>query len=113
MFPNAPNSTIVLIKIANVPNAIGVRRPTIISSKEVVGIVKSITASETQASAAISKTYDIKASIQSFLYDEEKNAVIKGKVYQVEKTYLNGQFIELYLSLTDINLEEMENGDAW
>ena len=71
------------------------------SSKEVVGITKSITSSEFQSSVMINLKLEFKVVLQSFVYDGSKFVEIKGLIYKVERTYVNGQFIELYLTSTD------------
>ena len=105
MFPNAPNCEIKLINIKSELDPLGVKRPKVKSSRTVVGIKKSITSSDTTASASIGKTYDVKVSVQSFLYGEEKYAILGGKSYKIEKTYVSGEFTELYLSLNDLDME--------
>lgn len=109
MFPFSSSVSFSLISIVSVLDGIGSKRLVISSSKEVVGMVGSITSKEYQTSVAINKTFDYKVSIQSFLYDDSKYAIIKGKIYKIERTYISGMFIELYMSLSDITLEELSN----
>lgn len=109
MFPFSSSVSFSLISIVSVLDGIGSKRLVISSRKEVVGMVGSITSKEYQTSVTINKTFDYKVSIQSFLYDDSKYAIIKGKVYKIERTYISGMFIELYMSLSDIALEELSN----
>ena len=50
--------------------------------------------------------FDLKVVIQSFLYDGSKYARIKNQIYKIERTYLNGHFLELYLVSSDIEVEQ-------
>lgn len=106
MFPNACNISFRLLNIVKALDSLGNKELVILSSKEVVGIAKSITSSEFQTSKMINVNYEFKISIQSFLYDGSKYAKVKGKIYKIERTYINGQFIELYLSSTDLKEED-------
>lgn len=108
MFPYSPNITFELLSICSVPDEIGTKKLKITSRKKVIGIIKSITASEYQTSISINKKMDMKISMQSFAYDDSKYALVKESIYKVERTYINGMFIELYLSLTEIKKEELE-----
>lgn len=108
MFPNACNTSLCLLNIVGTLDALGNKRLIILSSKEVVGITKSITSNEFQSSKMINVNYEFKVSIQSFVYDGSKYARIKGKIYKIERTYINGQFIELYLSLTDLKEDDFD-----
>ena len=106
MFPNACNISLHLLNIVKALDSLGNKELVILNSKEVVGIAKSITSSEFQTSKMINVNYEFKISIQSFLYDGSKYAKVKGKIYKIERTYINGQFIELYLSSTDLKEED-------
>ena len=106
MFPNASNTSLRLLSTVGRLDELGNKTLTIKSSKEVVGIAKSITSSEFQTSVMMNITIDIKVRIQAFLYDGSKYAKIKEKIYKIERTYIDGQFIELYLSLTDLKIED-------
>lgn len=107
MFPNSPNISIALISIVNSQDSLGNRRLVIKDSKEVVGTLKSITSQEFQSGVLIQKQFDFKVVLQSFIYNGQKYAIAKGKVFKIERTYINGQFIELYLTATEIKLEEL------
>ncbi len=103
MFPNSPNALITLISIVSEVDSIGVKRNVISSSHEVIANLKSITSLEHQTSVETKKNYTIKASIQSFLYNDEKFCKVNGVLYKIERTFVNGCFIELYLA--DSNVE--------
>lgn len=109
MFPNAINTTFDLLNIVSVLDSIGNKHFVIKTSKKVVGITKSITSMEFQTSVMLNIKIDFKVSINAMVYDNSKYALIQDEIYKIERTYLNGQFIELYLSLTDINKEELTN----
>ena len=102
MFPNAGNTSLLLLNIVSSLDHLGNKCLSIKSSKEVVGITKSITSSEFQTAVMMNLKFELKISIVSFLYDGSKYAKIKNSIYKIERTYLNGQFIELYLTLTDL-----------
>ena len=101
MLPNACNTSLRLLSIVGSTDSLGNKELVIKSSKEVVGITKSITSSEFQSSVMINLKLEFKVVLQSFVYDGSKFVEIKGLIYKVERTYVNGQFIELYLTSTD------------
>ena len=101
MLPNACNTSLRLLNIVGSTDSLGNKELVIKSSKEVVGITKSITSSEFQSSVMINLKLEFKVVLQSFVYDGSKFVEIKGLIYKVERTYVNGQFIELYLTSTD------------
>ena len=74
MFPNSGNTSLSLLRIVNELDSLGNKRLVILSSREVVGILKSITSSEYQTSVMINVSYEFKISIQAFLYDGSKYA---------------------------------------
>ena len=114
MYPNAINTSLALLRIVSKADSIGNKRTVIDSSHEVLGITKSLTSSEFQSSTAINKVYDFKVSIQALLYNDEKFALIKGVIYKIERTYLNGQFMELYLKESDYNYEALlDENKSW
>lgn len=112
MFPNSPSTSLALVSIVGRQDAIGNKALVIKGSREVVGINKSVTSSEFQTSIMLNVKYDLKVVLQSFLYKGEKYAINKELVYKIERTFVNGQFIELYLTLTDIKLEELRNDES-
>lgn len=112
MFPNSANASFTLLTITSVVDEVGVKKLTIEKSKELIGCLESITSGEFQTSVALNKKFDLKVKIQAFLYDESKYVLIKGKVYKIERTYNNGQFIELYMSLSEINYNDLYGRDT-
>lgn len=107
MFPSSPNIRITLLKITSVRDAIGNKGYQLISKKEVLGISKSVTSKEYYESKKNEYKVDVALKIQSFLYDGSKYASIDGVIYQIERTYLTGQFLELYLMETKIKKDEI------
>ena len=107
MFPNSVNAAIYLVSIVNKSDTLGIRKPTIVKKKKALGTLKSITASEHQAGIAINKLSEIKITLQNLVYSEEKFVILKDRIYQVDRTFVNGQFIELYLSGSEYTLEEL------
>ena len=111
MFPNACNISLHLLSVVSKPDRLGNKRLVINKIKEVVGIAKSITSKEYQTSVMINKNFELKVSIISFLYDGSKYAKIKNSIYKIERTYLNGQFIELYLTLSDLKESDFDESN--
>ena len=105
MFPNSANTHLALLLIVNKKDEIGTQKNVVISSKVIRGNARSITKLEYQSSASIGVKLDLKVMIQAFLYDGSKYAKVNGQIYKIERTYLNGQFLELYLSSSDIEVE--------
>lgn len=102
MFPNSPNIRLVLLKLDSVQDAIGNPLYRMQSSKEVIGINFSVTSKEFYESRKQDIRIDLALKINSFLYDGSHHARINQTIYKIERTYLIGQFIELYLVATDI-----------
>ena len=102
MFPSSPNVRVTLLKLDGVQDVIGNRQLTLISSKEVIGINLSITSTEYYESKKSDIRIDVALKIQSFLYDGSRHAMIDSTIYKIERTYVSGQFIELYLVETKI-----------
>lgn len=107
MFPNSANTRIALLSISSVPDEIGTKRLMVTSKRETMAITQSITASEYQTSVSINRKMDLKAVIQSFVYHGEKYALVHNTVYKIERTYVNGMFIELYLAQSETGMEEL------
>ena len=101
MLPNACNTSLRLLNIVSSTDSLGNKELVIKNSKGVMGIIKSITSGEFQSSVMINLKLEFKVVLQSFVYDGSKFVEIKGLIYKVERTYVNGQFIELYLTSTD------------
>ncbi len=104
MFPSSPNIKLILIKVIEQTDLIGNNYYQIISKKEVIGINKSISSKEYYESKRENYKMDMAVKINAFLYDGSKYVFVNHKIYQVERTYLNGQFIELYLMETYMKL---------
>ena len=102
MFPSSPNLRLTLLKLDGVQDVIGNRQLTLVSLKEVIGINLSITSTEYYESKKSDIRIDVALKIQSFLYDGSRHAMIDDAVYKIERTYVSGQFIELYLVETKI-----------
>ena len=102
MFPSSPNIRITLLKITSVRDSIGNKGYQLTSKKEVLGISKSVTSKEYYESKKNEYKVDVALKIQNFLYDGSKYASIDDVIYQIERTYLTGQFLELYLMETKI-----------
>lgn len=102
MFPNSPNVRLILLKLESIQDAIGNPMHRLQSSKEVIGINFSVTSKEFYESRKQDVRIDLALKIQSFLYDGSHHARINQTIYKIERTYLLGQFIELYLVATDL-----------
>jgi len=104
MFPNSPNTTLTLLKIKSTTDNIGIKKNIIQSSKIITGSLRSITKLEHQTSISLGIEIEKKVVIQSFLYDDSKFVKIDPKLYKIERTFENGQFLELYLVSSDIEI---------
>ncbi len=113
MFPNSPSISLALVSIVGKSDELGNKTLIIKDSKEVVGINKSITSSEYQTSVMMNKTFDLKVSLQAFVYNGQKYAITNNQVYKIERTFINGQFVELYLSLSELELEDLSYDKSW
>ena len=102
MFPSSPNIRLTLLNLDGSQDTIGNRKLQLLTSKEVVGINFSITSKEYYESKKSDMRVDIAIKIQSFLYDGSRHALIDTKIYKIERTFVSGQFIELYLIETKI-----------
>ena len=108
MLPNACNTSLRLLNIVSSTDSLGNKELVIKNSKGVMGIIKSITSGEFQSSVMINLKIDFKVVLQAFVYDGSKYTEIRGSIYKIERTYVNGQFIELYLTLTDLKSEDFK-----
>jgi hypothetical protein len=104
MFPNSPNSRLALLCVASSLDNIGNKTNVVKSKKEVIGSLRSVTKLEYSTNVSLGLKIDLKVVIQSILYDESKFVQINDDLYKVERTYIDGQFIELYLSKSDIEV---------
>ena len=106
MFPNSANTRLTLLSTTSSIDSLGNKINIIKSSKKITGSKRSVTQSEYQTSIQMNVKYELKVVIQSFLYDNSKFVRINNDIYKIERTYLNGQFLELYLTSTDIEVED-------
>jgi len=102
VFPNSPNTRLRLLQTNYVSDGIGQKQLVITNSKEVIGINFSVTSKEFYESKSLNTKVDLALKVQSILYDGSKHAMIGDVVYKIERKYLKGQFIELYLVETKI-----------
>lgn len=94
--------------IESVLDDIGNAKLRLVKEKEVIGINKSITSKEHYESKVSEYKVDLALKIQSFIYDGSKYAYYNELMYKIERTYLQGQFIELYLMETKIKVSDID-----
>lgn len=82
----------------------------ILSSKEVIGVERSLTTNEFSSSIQTKINIVRKVHVVSFIYGGEKFVKIQGNYYKVERTYDLGQYMELYLSSTPLMEADFVNG---
>ena len=72
-------------------------------------MISSITSKEFYSSKQTQTKVDFKVSIQAFIYDGSKYIYIQreDKIYEVQRTYQNGIWMELYASESSLKKEEM------
>lgn len=110
-FPNSYNISFSLFRVKTTTDSLGNQVWRLVGSKEVGGIISSITSKEYYSSLQSDVRFDFKVSIQCFVYDGSKYALINNKIYEIKRTYLNGMFLELYLEETPLKWEEIiKNG---
>ncbi len=107
MYPNSPNIRCELLTMGLVQNSIGTKAYQLTTKKEVIGINKSITSQEYYESKRSDIIIDLLIKVQSFLYDGSTYVSINADIYKIERTYQIGQFIELYLSKTNIRKSDV------
>lgn len=100
-FPNSPNIVLTLLKVTK-----DREKYQIVSLKKAIGIARSLTREEWKASVETKIDIDYKVSINAFLYQNEKFARIGEHFYKIERTFVGGQFVELYLSETRLKEED-------
>jgi hypothetical protein len=108
MFPNSPNVRLKLLKVENQQDSIGNRVIHLVEAKEVIGISFSITSKEFYESLRKDTRVDVAVKIQSFLYDGSNLVALNQTLYNVERTYHAGHFIELYLVESKVKLGEID-----
>jgi hypothetical protein len=109
MFPSSPNIKLKLLKLDSIRDYVGNNRLKLISKKNVIGINRSVTSKEYYESKRNEYKIDLSLKIQSFLYDGSKYALVDDIIYSIERTYLAGQFIELYLVETKIKVSDIDD----
>lgn len=109
MYPSSPNIKIKLLTLIDDTDNIGNHQLRLISEKEVIGISKSITSKEYYESKTQEYKIDVALKILSFLYDGSKYAEHKGLIYKIERTYIAGQYIELYLMETKMKRSDISD----
>ncbi len=109
MHPSSCNTMLTLLSIQSKLDHLGNKRFVITHKHEIFGLSKSITSKEFSSSVMLNKIYDRKVSVQAFLYRNEKYALIGNTIYKIERTYLSGQFIEFYLTETNLNYQELKD----
>ena len=109
MFPSSPNIKLKLLKLDSIRDYVGNNKLKLISKKNVIGINRSVTSKEYYGSKKNEYKIDLSLKIQSFLYDGSKYAKVDDIIYSIERTYLDGQFIELYLVETKIKVSDIDD----
>jgi len=111
VYPNSGNISLFLLRVKTAADALGNQSMRLVGSKEVVGMTSSITSKEFYNSKQTKIQVDFKVQIQAFLYDKSKYIYVplEDVIYKVERTYQNGQWMELYVSETSIKKEDIEN----
>lgn len=107
MISNARNASLYLLSVRSFVDSIGTKNLELISKKEVYGMIKSITTSEYQNAKSQDINFEFKVVLQVLSYDGSKYVLLNGAIYQIERTYITGQFIELYLITSDLKKEEI------
>ncbi len=107
MIPNARNTSLFLLSVRSVTDSIGTKSLEVSSKKEVYGIIRSITTSEYESAKSQDVNFEFKVVLQAPSYDGSKYALLNNVIYKVERTYIAGQFIELYFVTSDLNKEEI------
>ena len=112
MFPSSPNIKIELLKLEHERDYLGNNTLKLNSKKNLIGIKRSVTSKEYYESKKQEYKIDLSVKIQSFLYDGSKYAKVDDVIYSIERTYLAGQFLELYLVETKIKVSDID-GYTW
>lgn len=102
MYPNTPNIELELLTIDLIINDIGTSSYKLRNFKKVIGISFSISARQYYDSHRADIKIDLAVKILSFIYDNAMFISIKDEIYKVQRTYLSGQYIELYLASSKI-----------
>lgn len=97
-FPNSPNTRLNLISVQQVRE-----KYKVLASREVIGIIRSLTREEWKVSVETKIKIEIKVQLNTFSYQEEKLVKMNDSYYRVERTFFGGQYVELYLSKTGLS----------
>ena len=110
-YPNSGNISLFLLRVKTAADSVGNPNLRLVGSKEVVGMTSSITSKEFFIAKESKVQLDFKVAVQAFLYDGSKYIYVPNKdtIYKVERTFQNGQWMELYVSETSIKKEDIEN----
>lgn len=111
MIPNGVNAPLTLVDVKAEKSPIGEARPVISGRKRVLGMIRSVTAKEYGSSVSTGVRTDFKVVLQAPVYDGSKYVLLRGRAYRVERTYQEGQFIDLYLTSSDLSEEELDGAD--
>jgi hypothetical protein len=113
-YPNSYNTSFILFRVKTAVDNLGNKAWRLVGSKEVGGVISSISSKEYYSSLQTKVLFDFKVTIQSFIYDGSKYVYFPryGKIYEIKRTYLNGQYIELYLSETPLKWEDIINNGS-
>lgn len=109
-YPNSGNISLFLLRVKTAEDDLGNQGYRLVDSKEVVGMISSITSKEFYSSKQTQTKVDFKVSIQAFIYDGSKYIYIQreDKIYEVQRTYQNGIWMELYASESSLKKEEIQ-----
>ncbi|MFA7105704.1 MAG: hypothetical protein WC154_00235 [Candidatus Izemoplasmatales bacterium] len=107
MFPNSPNIRMNLLTIDVIQDSIGNSSYQFESSKEAIGLKSNVTSREYYEAKKQDIQIEIVAKIQTFLYNNAKYVDVSNVIYKIERTYVSGQFMELYLSRTSIRKSDI------
>ncbi|MDE7264036.1 MAG: hypothetical protein K2N64_05195 [Anaeroplasmataceae bacterium] len=107
MHPSSNNTMLSLLTISSKVDKLGNKKNIITNSHQVYGTTKSITTSEYNSAVMMNVKYDRKVLVQAFLYKEEKYALIQSTIFKIERTFMKGQFLELYMASTDLKYEDL------
>ena len=109
-YPNYGNISLFLLRVKTAEDDLGNQGYRLVDSKEVVGMISSITSKEFYSSKESKVMLSFKVSIQCFLYNKSKYIYVPNEdtIYKVERTYQNGMWMELYCSETTLKKEEIE-----
>ncbi len=101
MFPNSPNASFSLLDIKYYKDEIGVSKKQIIRESKVMGCIKSVTSFDYNSNIVKGVKLDLKVMIPTIIYKDEQYVSYKKEYYRIERTFINGNFIELYLIRVD------------